>query len=93
MARTKALPKRKETGVGSPGFAVDSAAFSSALRAAFGGVGRGYRIQTGAVDALYDAASEEIDRLLEEASVAAGAEGAVEIDARHVALARRMLCT
>lgn len=92
MARTKAVPKRKETEAGATGFPLDRAAFMTSLRAAFVAVGCDYRIQAGAVDALYDAASFEIDRLVEEASVAAEAEGSLDIDVRHVSLARRMLC-
>lgn len=88
MARTKRTPRKTPR---RRAFELDRGKFLAALRGALASHGRGYRVQTTAVDALYDAASSEIDRLVEEARVPAEAEGA-EIDARHVALARRMLC-
>lgn len=88
MARTKRTPTKTPR---RRAFELDRGKFLDALRDALASHGRGCRVQTSAVDALYDASAASIDLLLEEARASAEFEGA-ELDARHVALARRMIC-
>ena len=86
MARTKTTPRRNAPAA----FELDRAAFTAALRRAIEDAGGRYRVQSPAVDALYDASAAHVDRILEEARVAAEFEGS-ELEERHVSLARRMI--
>ncbi len=86
MARTKSNPKR----IAPAAFALDRAEFTAALRRVFADMDGRYRVQASAVDALYEASAARVDGLIDEARVAAEFEGS-ELDARHVALALRML--